>query len=283
MNRELELEYRRPFAWNSLISFLAARATPGVEFVDRDSYSRTIRVGDDHGVIKVRYVTTSSHLLLAAPSSFKSSMDAITDRARVLFDLDAEPDVISQHLRRDPLLAPLIDANPGMRIPGAWDPFELSVRAIVGQQVSVKGASTIMGRIAERHGERITGAGPSFTLLFPRPQVLADADIEGMPASRAGAIRGLARAVANGQLLLQPGSPLEETIEKLIALPGIGPWTAGYIAMRTLGQPDAFPHNDLGLRKAAGVGTSGDDLLSRAEAWRPWRGYAAMLLWSSLR
>ncbi|HXI11901.1 MAG TPA: DNA-3-methyladenine glycosylase 2 family protein [Thermoanaerobaculia bacterium] len=281
---ELKLTYRPPFSWNTLAAFLASRAIPGVEIVGGNYYSRTIRSGSDHGVVSVRYLPATSHLILSAPSQFGNSIRTIANRARALFDLGADLEVISEQLRRDPLLASLIDANPGVRIPGAWDPFELSVRAIVGQQVSVKGASTIMGRIANRYGERIEGADDRFFLLFPRPEVLADAVIEGMPSSRARAIRGLARVVADGTLRLESGSSLEETIEKLVSLPGIGPWTAHYIAMRTLGEPDAFPHNDLGLRKAAGAGItiSGAELLSRAEAWRPWRGYAAMLLWSSL-
>jgi AraC family transcriptional regulator of adaptative response / DNA-3-methyladenine glycosylase II len=227
--------YRTPFDWNGLISWLAARAIPGVEVVEDGVYTRgDVRVWHEGEAVH----TTSE-----------------PERVRRVFDLDTDPAAIHAALVRDRMLAPLLRKRPGVRVPGAWDPFELAVRAIVGQQVSVAGARTILGRIAAAH--TIT------------PERLGEVTVEGMPRKRAETIRILARAVVSGEVILGESD--------LTKLPGIGPWTASYISMR-LGDVDAFPAGDLVLRRNAGDLTE-RELLKRSERWRPYRAYAAMLLW----
>ncbi|HEX2120719.1 MAG TPA: AlkA N-terminal domain-containing protein [Thermoanaerobaculia bacterium] len=244
------LPYRAPYDWTAIAAWLGARAIAGVETVEADWYAR--------GGAVVRHAPERSALLVSGTRD-----DA--KRARRLFDVDADARAIGRLLGRDPLLAPLVRRRRGIRVPGAWDPFELAVRAIVGQQVSVAAARTILGRIATAHGFA--------------PETLAMATIEGMPRKRADTIRVFANAVVDGSVVLARGDSLEETIDMLTALPGIGPWTAHYIAMRALGERDAFPAGDLILRRNAG-NLSERELLRRAEAWRPFRAYAAMLLWT---
>lgn len=235
----MKIAPREPFDWEGTIRWLAARAIPGVEDVTDGIYSR--------GNIRIAFADGALVINEAAPE--------IETRVRRLFDVDADPSALHAVFARDALIAPLLRRRPGVRVPGAWDPFELAVRAIVGQQVSVAGARTILGRLAARHGLN--------------PENLADADIEGMPRRRAETIRTLARAVVDGRILLGR--------DDLTTLPGIGPWTASYIAMR-LGDRDAFPAGDLVLRRHAG-GLTERELTKRAEAWRPFRASAAMLLW----
>jgi 3-methyladenine DNA glycosylase/8-oxoguanine DNA glycosylase len=210
----------------------------------------------------------------------------VVERATRLFDLGADPVHINSHLARSPVLRPLVRRRPGLRVPGAWDPFEMVVRAIIGQQVSVAGATTIMGRIIERCGRPVDGLGAGLTHLFPTPTDLADADLDsiGAPGARIETLQRMARAVADGTIALDGAVPLDDLLERLCAIRGIGAWTANYIAMRALGEPDAFPSGDLGLRKAAGNGTpvSGAALDALSEPWRPWRAYAAMHLWAGL-
>ncbi len=246
----MKVPVRAPFHWHALLDFLRLRAVAGVEEVGEDHYRR--------GDVEVRY---DGEALECGSVSCRFQI-------RHLFDVDADSQTIARHLSRDPLLAPLAAANPGIRVPGAWDPFELALRAIVGQQVSVAAATTLMGRIAARYG------------LVPERLMRARANV-GMPSARWETIRALSRAVALGDVVLRRGPSLEESIGALTSIRGIGPWTAHYIAMRALHEPDAFPHGDLGLRKAAGNITD-RQLLRLAEAWRPWRAYAAMLLWRSL-
>jgi AraC family transcriptional regulator, regulatory protein of adaptative response / DNA-3-methyladenine glycosylase II len=227
--------YRTPFDWNGLLTWLGARAIPGVEAVDENTYVR--------GGVRVWHEGDAVHT------------NAERRRVRRVFDLDTDPAAMHAAFGRDRMLAPLLRKRPGVRVPGAWDPFELAVRAIVGQQVSVAGARTILGRIAAAH-----------TLT---PERLAEVTVEGMPRKRAETIRNLARAVVHRNVIFGESD--------LTQLPGIGPWTASYIAMR-LGDADAFPAGDLVLRRNAGNLTE-RELLKRAEAWRPYRAYAAMLLW----
>jgi AraC family transcriptional regulator of adaptative response / DNA-3-methyladenine glycosylase II len=280
---ELRLAYRPPFDWEGLLAFLGPRAIAGVELVDGDSYARTVALGDERGIVRVRRATRGNYLAVSAPASFGKSVRSVVDRIQRMFDLAADPAPIADHLRRDSLLAPLVKANPGVRVPGCWDSFELAVRAIVGQQVSVAGATTIMGRIAKEFGEAIEASGGEPNRIFPRPGQIAQAAITGMPSSRAQTIRTIAAAVASGSRCLDPGASLDESVRRLTEVAGIGPWTAHYIAMRALGEPDAFPHGDLGLRRAAGKQepVSAEELRQRAESWRPWRAYAAVLLWRS--
>ena len=245
--REVSLTFKPPLRWNALVKFLAARAIAAVESFDGDRYHR--------GPITV--APNGSNALRMS----NATIDSVT-RARRMFDLDADPDAIDAHLRRDPLLRPLLKKRPAPRVPGAWEPLECAVRAIVGQQISVARATTIMNG------------------LFARGR-FDESALGGMPRSRIEAIRGLARAAADDPSLLERGASLDESIDRLTALKGIGPWTAHYIAMRVLREPDAFPHFDLGLRKAAAaIGI--DSLPERAERWRPYRAYAAIALWESL-
>ena len=260
----VRLPYRKPFDYAGLLAFLRPRAIPGVEVVDGDEYRRTIAVGDVRGVIRVR--DGGDALQLSVPRAFTQTLKPIVDRVRRLFDLFADPDTIAEDLGRDASLRKLVRKWPGARVPGAWDLFELAVRAVVGQQVSVAAATTLMGRIAARYGTPIDSGDPALTIVFPDVAVLRNAPIDGMPATRAATIR----AVASADL---------ENIADLTSIRGVGPWTASYIAMRR-GDPDAFPAGDLVLRKAAG-NISERELLARAEAWRPWRAYAAILLWRS--
>jgi AraC family transcriptional regulator of adaptative response / DNA-3-methyladenine glycosylase II len=280
----LRLPVRRPFAWTAMLDFLGARATPGVEAVVDETYRRTIEVNGAPGVIEARADRHAAHLLVRVELAEPDGLALVVDRTRRLFDLDADPHVIGRHLRRVPVLAPLVRARPGLRIPGAWDPFELAVRAIVGQQVSVQGATTLAGRLARTFGRPVALGAAALTHLFPTPEALADADIGriGLPRARAASIRALASAVARGALVLDAARGLEEAEARLTAIPGVGAWTAAYVAMRALGEPDAFPAGDLGLRRALGNGAgsvSEKALAAIAESWRPWRGYAAMYLW----
>ncbi len=284
---ELRLTYRPPLDWTGLLEFLRPRAIPGVEQVEADVYRRSVRTPAGVGAIEVRPGDDGRHLVLGAPVSLGRAAGRLSAGARRLFDLDADPEPIAVHLRRDPELRKRLRRRPGLRLPGAWDGFELAVRAILGQQVSVAGATTLAGRLVEQYGEALPGAGSAaVSRLFPEPGVLADADLAplGLPRTRARAIEGLARAVAHGELDLSPAEDSEATRSRLLALPGIGPWTAEYVALRALGEPDAFPASDLGLRRALTDGSgeipSEASLAQRAEAWRPWRSYAALALWS---
>jgi len=280
----LRLAYRPPFDWQAIVAFLAARAVPGVEVVDAGGYRRAVEVGGTPVVVEVSPVPHENHLLLRCAVSDCSLLMGLAQRARRLFDLDADPMRIAEHLGRSPRLAERVAAAPGLRVPGTWDPFELAVRAVLGQQVTVAGATTLAGRLVQRWGRRVELA-PDLTHLFPRPEVLAEAEVEsiGMPRARGATIRALAGAVARGELALEASRGLEEAVARLRALPGMGEWTAQYVAMRAYAEPDAFPASDIGLRRALGNGAG--PLPARAveraaESWRPWRAYAALHLWS---
>jgi AraC family transcriptional regulator, regulatory protein of adaptative response / DNA-3-methyladenine glycosylase II len=282
----LRLGYRPPFDWPALIDFLAARATPGVERVDASGYRRTISFDGQIGTIAVSPVTSDDALMLEVRFPDPRALLAIVERVRRMFDLGADPLVISEHLQGDPLLARLFAKHPGIRVPGAWDSFELAIRAILGQQISVRAATTIAGRVASMFGSGISGDARE--RLFPTPAQLSRAPLEraGIVPARAEAIRSLACHVASGTIVLNGGChwagvdsvSLGNAETVLGRLPGIGPWTAQYIAMRALGEPDAFPSGDLVLRRMTGARTAGE-LEKRSETWRPWRAYAVMLLW----
>ncbi|HUP24158.1 MAG TPA: AlkA N-terminal domain-containing protein [Thermoanaerobaculia bacterium] len=295
------LGYRPPGDWPGLLGYLEPRTMPGVETVEDGAYRRLIRWQGSAAVLEVApapggkggALQTLELRLHAArpgePPSANRLLELVT-RVRRMFDLGADPDVVARTLRADPLLAARVRRFPGVRLPVAWDPFELAVRAILGQQVSVAAATTLAGRLVERFGEPVPSsdggvASDALHTLFPTPARLAEEDLAviGLPRARAEALRGLARAVADGVPVLDAGKPLDELIGGLCELPGIGPWTAHYVALRGLGVPDAFPAGDLGLRRAlrrdSGSLPSAADVASRAEAWRPWRGYGALLLW----
>jgi AraC family transcriptional regulator, regulatory protein of adaptative response / DNA-3-methyladenine glycosylase II len=280
--------YRPPYDWPQVIGFLAARATPGIEAVDAGRYQRTIAIGDTTGTIAIAPADDGSALMLDVRVGDPRALLAIVERVRRMFDLGADPSLIAQQLSEDALLRRAAACHAGIRTPGAWDAFEITVRAILGQQISVKAATTIAGRIAERWGTPLergglgagSGESPGLNRLFPTPDQLADAPLEeaGIISSRARTLRSLARAVRDGGIVFNGVS----TLESLRAIPGIGEWTAQYVAMRALNEPDAFPSGDLVLRQMAG-GCSARELERRSEAWRPWRAYAVMLLWQSAR
>jgi AraC family transcriptional regulator of adaptative response / DNA-3-methyladenine glycosylase II len=282
----LRLPYRPPYDFAHLIGFMARRVIPRVESVDADAYRRTFTAAGSAGWLSVSQLPDETALQLRVHHAKPTALGDIVARVRRMFDVDADPIAINTHLRRDALLKPLVRRWPGQRLPNAWDGFELAVRAILGQQVSVAAARTLAARIAEHHGTRFDeGESVGLTALFPTPEMLADAPLEkiGVMRARADAIRTLARAIADGRVHFRPEQTLAAFEQSLVALPGIGPWTAHYVAMRALGQPDAFPAADLILRRAAG---QGETLSTRAletisEAWRPWRAYAVMLLWRS--
>jgi AraC family transcriptional regulator, regulatory protein of adaptative response / DNA-3-methyladenine glycosylase II len=276
----LELPYRAPFAYAEILAFLARRAIPGVERVGGGSYARTLEIDGRPARLDVRRCADDGPLLLSAWGVTGGDLYGMVTRVRRLFDLDADPQRIDAHLIGDPRLAALVRARPGLRVPGAWDTFEITVRAILGQQVSVAGATTLSGRLVERFGRRVEGAEDGLTHLFPSPHALAEADVSaiGLPRLRAEAIRGLARAIAAGE------RPLDG-VDGRIRVAGIGPWTEAYVAMRGGRDPDAFPAGDLALRRA--LGTEGEAAPTEravqelSETWRPWRAYAAMHLWRS--
>ena len=278
-----------PLDWAAIAAFLAARAIPGVESVDGDRYRRSIRVDGQAGTIEVAPAGASGLEVTVdlAGADAATALPAIEARLRRWFDLDADVGAIGAHLTQDPLLAPLVAARPGLRVPGTWDPFELAIRAIVGQQISVAGARTIAGRLVARFGDRLATARGEVVALFPRPEQLADADLTaiGMPGARARAIVGFAASAAADPLVLTLEPDLDAVVRRLRAMPGIGEWTAQYIALRGLRHPDAFPASDLGLLRAmagpTGVRPSPAGLVARAEAWRPYRAYAAQHLWAT--
>ncbi len=274
------LAYRSPFDWPSLISFLAGRAIPGVEHVTPEAYRRTISVNGAVGILEVTPVAGRDHLLMQASIPSLDGVIGLVSRVRRMFDCGADPEVIAGHLADDPLLAPLVKRWSGLRLPTAWDPFEMTVRAILGQQISVKGATTIAGRLVERLGTPLDSPRDGLTHIFPSPGVLAAGDLAGLGLTtrRVETVKTFAAAVADGQLVLDAPLGVEDFVSRMIALPGIGPWTAQYVAMRALGEPDGFPTSDLGLKHAS----PGVDLAARSENWRPWRSYAALHLWASL-
>lgn len=328
----LRLAYRPPYDWAGTLAFLAARSMAGVEAVTYDAYLRTVRVGEHRGWIRVRHVPDASALEVDVERGLTTALPALLPRLRRVFDVAARPDVIADHLALDPLLASTVRANPGLRLPGAFEPFELAVRAVLGQQVSVKAATTLAGRFVQAFGEPLAGSEPgatdefvrtvrdgganddptattaasdgvndhatattpasggapqpwppTLTHLFPTMATIAARDPEeiaalGIVGARARTIVALATAMHTGTLTLRPGSDAREALDALLALPGIGPWTAQYIAMRALHLPDAFPKEDLVVRRALGD-VRAAEAERRAEAWRPWRSYATLHLW----
>jgi AraC family transcriptional regulator, regulatory protein of adaptative response / DNA-3-methyladenine glycosylase II len=274
------LPYRPPYDWESLLAFLARRAIPGVEEVASGVFRRCFALDRRHGIVEIRHDEKAHALEARIRFGEPLSLLPIVTRLRAMFDLAADTSAIGQHFRGDPLMGPLVDEYPGLRVPGAWDSFELAVRAILGQQVSVAAASTVAGQLARKFGERLSVSDPGgLTHVFPAPEALADAVLAGMPRSRARAIRDLARAVVSGDITLSGAD--EDPMTGLARIRGIGHWTAQYIAMRALREPDAFPVNDLGLLRAAGgdLPMTAAQLRDLAERWRPWRAYAAIYLW----
>jgi len=278
----LRLAYRPPYDWPQVRDFLATRAVPGVERVDARGYARTVACGDTHALVCVNALPGRDALELRVAGAPPTALLQLATVARRVFDLAADPARIGVELALDPLVGPLLCERPGLRIAGAWDPFECAVRAVLGQQVSVAAGRTFAARLVARVGAPVRGGADGLTHLFPKPAALATASLEGLglTGARAATLQALARAVLDHRVDF--GTAPEEVVEALARVPGIGSWTAQYVALRALGEPDAMPTGDLVLRRMAG---SADAMLSatalelRARRWRPWRGYAVMHLW----
>jgi AraC family transcriptional regulator of adaptative response / DNA-3-methyladenine glycosylase II len=266
-----------------MLRFLSARALKGVEWIHDGAYHRTAQLGAHKGWIAVRHSPDKRALFVELSYSLTPVLPAVLGRLRNLFDLSARPDVIAAKLEQSDLLASAVAANPGLRVPGAFDGFELALRAILGQQVTVKGATTLAGRVVAALGEPMATPHAGLTHLSPSAARVASADIEkltslGIVQSRARSIIALAREVADGRIQLEPGAHPADTVERLVALSGIGAWTAQYIAMRSLRWPDAFPKEDVALRKQLG-GVTAPRAEEMSQSWRPWRSYATLHLW----
>ena len=271
-----------------MLGYLALRAIPGVEVVTGGVYRRTVVVDGAPGVIEVASGGVD-HLLLRARLPHRDGLAEVARRVRGIFGLDTDLEAAGGALAGDRVIGPLLAARPGLRVPGTWDPYEIGVRAIVGQQVTVAGASTLAGRLVERHGKRLPApAAPGLTHTFPPPSTLAAGDLDGigLTRTRARAVGAFAAAVAADRVRLDSSLPLDELVAAIAGVPGVGPWTAQYIALR-MGQPDALPASDLGLRRALADPAAGSalpsaaDVSARARAWRPWRALAAVHLWTS--
>jgi AraC family transcriptional regulator, regulatory protein of adaptative response / DNA-3-methyladenine glycosylase II len=280
----LQLTYRPPYDWDALNRFLARRALRGVEYVESGYYSRTVRTATGHAVIRIQPAADAHALELSIQGGEASDLLSLSSAVRRMFDLSADPARITTVLKADPLLRPLVVGHPGLRIPGTWDLFESGVRAIVGQAITVEAGRTIVRRLVERAGQRIAAADQALTHLFPTPDSIIAADLQsvGLPRTRAEALRAFARAFQQGTV--NSHGSTEHLVEAISALPGIGAWTAGYIVLRGLGEPDGFPSGDLILKREAGSPDSpltARELDARAEQWRPFRGYAVLHLWEA--
>jgi AraC family transcriptional regulator of adaptative response / DNA-3-methyladenine glycosylase II len=278
----LRLAYRPPYDWAHVRDFLAARAIAGVERVDARGYARTVPCEGGHALIRVTALAGEDALELRVTGAPPATLLQLSSAARRAFDLAADPQRIGVELATDPLVGPLVRQRPGTRIPGAWDPFECAVRAVLGQQVSVAAGRTFAARLVARAGTAVRGDGDGLTHLFPNAAALATANLEGLglTRSRVATLHALARAVAERRVDFNAAP--EEVVTALAELPGIGPWTAQYVALRALGEPDALPTGDLVLRRMAAPGErllSVRELEARAREWQPWRGYAVMHLW----
>lgn len=282
----LRLGYRPPLDFPLLLAFLAKRAIPGIERVNADSYERA--VGPGRAWLRVSAVKGRPELKLEIGEADPHSIHDLVRRVRRMFDLDADLRPVHALFADDPLLSRAIALHPGLRVPCCWDGFELAVRAVLGQQISVAGATTLARRLVETWGEQHAGEAAQIGLdrSFPSPERLRDAPLEtiGLPRTRAATLRALSAAVVNGQLSFEAGQRLDDFVERAVALPGIGAWTAQYIAMRALALPDAFPAGDLVLQQRLGPGAGVARLSERAtearsQVWRPWRAYAVLHLW----
>jgi AraC family transcriptional regulator of adaptative response / DNA-3-methyladenine glycosylase II len=277
----LRLPYAGPLDWDALLRYFRARAIPGVESVDGDTYRRTVVVDGDPGVLELGR-GGPAHLLLRVHLPHWEDLIHLVQRARRIASLDFDLDGPVAQLAADRVIGPLVTAHPGRRPPGTWDPFETGVRAIIGQQVSVSGATTITGRLVARLGTPVPGLGSmGLTHTFPEPDVVATADLTGLglTRSRQEGIRAFAGSVLNGDVRLDRSAGLADLVGSMVAIPGLGPWTAHYIALR-LGEPDAFPATDLGVRRVlAAAGGDPDEPLDGR--WRPWRALATTHLWAA--
>ncbi|RON51144.1 3-methyladenine DNA glycosylase 2 [Pseudomonas frederiksbergensis] len=281
----LLLAYRPPYDWVAMLGFLSARAIIGMETVVDGVYSRSIGLNGVHGTFSIAPVSVDAlEVTLEFPDP--NAVPEIVERLRRMFDLDADLPEVHRHLAADPLMARLIAERPGLRVPGAWDGLELAIRAVLGQQITVAAAIKLAGKLVAQYGDPLDSTRPGLTHVFPAATVLAAADLAtlGMPKSRGRTLSGVAQALLDDPLLFEPGR--EGGVARLLALHGIGDWTAQYIALRQLRERDAFASGDVGLINALaaleGGAVTARELLQRAEVWRPFRGYATQVLWSSL-
>jgi AraC family transcriptional regulator of adaptative response / DNA-3-methyladenine glycosylase II len=279
----VQLTYRPPYDWEGILEFLKSRMLKDVEWVTEDAYYRTVCLGGHKGWVAVRHAPEKNALTIEFTHTLTPAMPALLNRLRHLFDLSARPDLIAGHLGKDKTLKKMITKNPGLRVPGAFDGFELAVRAILGQQITVKAATILGCRFVEAFGRKIKTPFPELSRLTPLPSRIAKANVDeiarlGIVGARAKSIIALAQAHMSGDLVLNAGSHPDKTINQLVALPGIGPWTAHYIAMRALRWPDAFPKGDIGvLNNLGGVTAKQADDMSHS--WSPWRSYAVLHIW----
>ncbi|WP_095162863.1 DNA-3-methyladenine glycosylase [Pseudomonas sp. Irchel 3F5] len=281
------LHYQPPLHWPALLGFLAARAIAGVEKVEAGGYVRSVVQGHRQGLVQVRQAC-GHRLKVTVQGVGSASLAGLLARVRRVFDLDADLYRIERQLRSDALMAKLIDRRPGLRVPRGWDAFEQSMRTVLGQQISVAGAITLAGRMVAGYGQALSAplqAVSGLTHVFPRAQAIAAADLSGlgMPRSRAATLSTLARALLDDPQLLRPERDLEAWVQRLCRLRGIGPWSAHYLALRQMGAADALPLGDVALIKALRLLEGPQaQLAQRAQAWSPWRAYAAQHLWASL-
>ncbi|QJI44632.1 DNA-3-methyladenine glycosylase 2 family protein [Pseudomonas sp. ADAK2] len=281
----LLLAYQPPYDWAAMLGFLSARAIAGMETVVDGVYSRSIGLNGLHGTFSIKPADVDAlEVTLDFPDS--SAVPEIVARLRRMFDLEADLPSIHRKLEVDPLMARLIAERPGLRVPGAWDGLELAIRAVLGQQITVVAAIKLAGKLVAQYGEPLRSSLPGLTHVFPEAAVLATADLAtlGMPKSRGRTLSGVAQALLDDPWLFEPGR--EGGVARLLALHGIGDWTAQYIALRQLREMDGFPSGDVGLINALAALEGGPvtarQLLQRAQVWRPFRGYAAQVLWTSL-
>ncbi|HET7481380.1 MAG TPA: AlkA N-terminal domain-containing protein [Actinomycetota bacterium] len=281
----LRLPFRSPFDASNAVTFIGARAVAGLEEWDGTTYRRTLRLPHGSGIVELE--PAADHVACTLALTDLRDLTAAVNRCRSLLDLDADPVGIDEALGESALLAPLVERRPGIRIPRSADGFELAVRAILGQQISVAGARTMASRLVAAYGTELDEPAGTLTHTWPSPETIAGASLDElrMPATRKNALRALAGAVASEEIDLAPGSDRAEVEAALLALPGVGPWTASYVAMRALGDPDAFLPSDLGVRRGLerlGLDARPKNALAVADGWRPWRSYAVMHLWNSL-
>jgi AraC family transcriptional regulator of adaptative response / DNA-3-methyladenine glycosylase II len=284
------IRYRAPYDWDSMLEFLRARAIPGIETIEKTVYKRTVEIGGQSGFIEVNHLPRKDSLSVTIHFPTVQALQEIVNRVRRLFDLGADIETIDEHLSLDKELGPLVAKRPGLRAPGGWDGFELAVRAVLGQQVSVQAARQLAGKLVALHGRpmaRDTALPDGLTHVFPTAKHIAGAiDLGvGMPKSRLATLKAVAQASVDDPGLFQPSGDVDEAIAKLRAVLGIGDWTAQYVAMRIIREVDAFPASDIGLLRGAektlGEPVTPKSLAIRAEAWRPWRAYAAQHLWAA--
>ncbi|WP_226475723.1 DNA-3-methyladenine glycosylase [Pseudomonas sp. MWU16-30323] len=283
----MQLAYQAPYDWAAMLGFLSARAISGLETVDGGVYSRSISVDGQQGWLSVA-PGAGDWLEVTVDFPNAAALPEIEQRLRDMFDLSADPKRINRQLATDPLMARLVAARPGLRVPGTWDGLELAIRAVLGQQITVVAAIKLAGKLVAQYGTPLVTPHAGVTHVFPSAKVLAAADLAtlGMPKSRGRTLSGVAQALLDDPQVFQPKASLKEGVARLVALPGIGDWTAQYIAMRQMREQDAFASGDIGLINALvaleGGPVSPRQLLARAEAWRPLRAYAAQHLWTSL-